>query len=132
MMRGARGFTLAEVLIAFMVVLVLSAAMIQTVGALRSFARSTGEYRLASGIAQGALERVRSMPLEQWAGPVVLNPPLPEEAMTLADADLRIGVEEWEGHPGLYRLTAVVEWRSRRGVVRRIKRGMLMGRNHAR
>jgi hypothetical protein len=104
---------MAEVMAAFAVLSVVSAVMIQLVVSMRGVTRTSAETRLAGDIAQGVLERVRSMPRSQLADDGAMALALPRIATRLQDARLTVAVAAWNGNPSLRHVRVVLNWRSR-------------------
>lgn len=130
--RHSRGFTMAEVITAFAVVSVASAVMIQLLVSTRTVARSTAESRLAAGIAQGVLERVRLLSPEELDKTGALDVPLPGIASRLGNAKITTTVCAWQRQEGLRHVRLVFEWQSRSGRKREIVREALISDNRAR
>ncbi len=124
-MQGARrdrGFTIIEVTAAMAVVAVVAAVVIQMMVSSHNAARATAQRRLASGIAQGALERLRSLPPDELVTGSAAKLDLPPEAAALHDASFTATVAPWRGEEGLRHVKVVLGWRSRRGVEREVVR----------
>lgn len=111
--RRRRGFTMPEVIAAFAVMSVASAVMFQFVASARRGVRANAESRLAGGVAQGALERVRLLPADELDGRQSIELPLPEAAERLAGARLTVTVRPWRNSPGLRHVRVRLRWRSR-------------------
>lgn len=127
-----RGFTLMEITIALVVLSVVMALVIQLLAFSRAAARSTVETRLASSIAQGALERVRGMAPEELAYRDGIDIALPPEAARLRGARLAAEARPWRDGAGLRHVRVVLRWRSARNVEREIVREGLVSDNRAR
>jgi type II secretory pathway pseudopilin PulG len=120
-----------ELVAALAVTSVVAAMVIQLLAFSRSAARSTAEFRLASGVAQGAYERARGMspgelaPQYRTAGLASIESvplPVPEEAATLAGARITATAKPWPGATGLRHVRVVLTWRSHSGAPREVVR----------
>ena len=126
------GFTLMEITVALVVLSVVMALVIQLLAFSRAAARSTVETRLASSIAQGALERLRGMAPGELAYRDGIDVALPPEASRLRDVSLAATSRKWEVEKGLRHVRVVLRWRSARNVEREIVREGLVSDNRAR
>jgi hypothetical protein len=139
---------MAEVVAAFAVTSLAGTVLVHLLLSTRATVRASAERRLATEIAQGALERVRSAPLDGAEGiaadgmPVEL--PLPMATSLLQEARLTVSVEDWRGqagrlapgspgarlNAGLRHIRVQVEWRSSRGGRRKVVREALTSDTH--
>jgi type II secretory pathway pseudopilin PulG len=125
MARRARGFTLIDVTAAMAVVSVVAVLVIQALASSHQAARGAAELRLASGVAQGAFERLRSLPPEELVSGqdgVSARIKLPPEATDLREAALTATVAPWQGDGKLRHLRVVLTWQSWRGHRREVVR----------
>ncbi len=130
----SRAFTMAEVLTAFAVTSLAGTMLVQLLFSTRTTVRASAERRLATEIAQGALERVRVMSPEGAAGIVADGEPvelaLPPAAGRLEDARLTVSAKDWRGYAGLRHVRVQVEWRSSRGGRQKVVREGLASDAH--
>jgi len=113
--RYDRGFTLAEIICAFVVIAMATGMVASLLASSRDTARRTVETRLAASVAQGAYERLRSGPQDELpADGIVIELPLPPEAGRLASARLTATSDPWPEAPGARHLRVTFEWLPRR------------------
>jgi len=113
--QSDRGFTLAEIMCAFVVVAMATGMVVSLLSSSRDAARRTVETRLASSVAQGAYERLRSGPHDALpADGTVIELPLPQEAARLEAARLTAISNPWPDAAGARHLVVTLEWLPRR------------------
>jgi len=110
-----RGFTLAEIMCAFVVISLATGMVVSLLSSSRDAARRTVETRLASSVAQGAYERLRSGAHDALpADGTVIELPLPQEAERLDGARLTATSRPWPDVSGARCVKVTLEWRPRR------------------
>jgi len=109
--QGDRGFTLVEIMCAFVVVAMATGMVVSLLASSRDAARRTVETRLASSVAQGAYERLRSGPRDALpADGMVVELPPPPEAGRLDGARITATSRPWPDVPGARHLVVTLEW----------------------
>jgi type II secretory pathway pseudopilin PulG len=109
--RDARAFTIAEVMCAFAVLAIATGMVISLLSSSRDAARRTVETRLATSVAQGAFERLRSGAHDALAADgVAIELPLPPEAERLDAASLTATSSPWPDATGARHLEVALEW----------------------